>query len=167
MRSILLAIIAISLTGCVQNGTIGNGQLDPGEQEAIEAIVEQVQQIIADKKKQKVDEATTQEPDVPADPVKDATIPDVVVPSSTKENGSYLGRYNGDRPTWYLSKVMSAYPTTLSFTVKGCIADKQITNNGTRWEAGGYIVKQSDVPLRGMAIVAPASCKSKIAWVEY
>ncbi len=38
-----------------------------------------------------------------------------------------------------------------------------VTNNGTRWEGRGYIVKQSDVTGRGLAVVAPASCKSTIA----
>lgn len=84
-----------------------------------------------------------------------------------KENGKYHGRYNGDKPTWYFGKKMSGYPSTFYITVTGCVSDVKVSNNGKRWTGSGLIVKQSEVSGRGMAVLAPSSCKSKTAYVEY
>lgn len=84
-----------------------------------------------------------------------------------KESGKYHGRYNGDKPTWYFSKKMSGYPSTIYITVTGCVSDVKVSNNGKRWTGSGLIVKQSEVSGRGMAVLAPSSCKSKTAYVEY
>jgi len=85
---------------------------------------------------------------------------------TTTETLSYNGRYNGDRPTWYGKKKLSAYPATITIDIPGCIT-KTISNNGSRYESGGLIVKQSDVSGRGMAIVMASSCKSTSASVRY
>jgi len=88
-------------------------------------------------------------------------------PIPYKENGDYHGRYNGDRPTWYFDHNMSWYPSSFSIIVEGCGTVSVINNNGTRFESGSYIVKQSDVAGRGMALVFPASCKSTKSSLEY
>ena len=91
------------------------------------------------------------------------------VPEATKqkESGKYHGRYNGDKPTWYFGKKMSGYPSTIYITVSGCVNNVKVSNNGKRWTGSGLIVKQSEVSGRGMAVLAPSSCKSKSAYVEY
>ena len=85
----------------------------------------------------------------------------------TTEYGKFAGRTNGDRPTWYFSKRMSSYPSKFMLTVEGCRSDISITNNGSRYESGIVIVKQSDVAGRGMAVVYHSSCKSETAYVVY
>jgi hypothetical protein len=70
----------------------------------------------------------------------------------------YNGRTNGNRPTWYFNANMSAYPKAFSLDVPGCKEGIAVTNNGTRWEGSGYLVKASDVSGRGMAVLAPATC---------
>ena len=84
-----------------------------------------------------------------------------------KEVGSYSGRYNGDRPTWYFSKKMKSYPSTFYITISGCVSDLKVSNNGSRWEGSGIIAKQSDVSGRGLAVVGASSCKSSSAYIEY
>jgi len=101
-----------------------------------------------------------------------ATSPCGVTPTPTPGEGTvekadYHGRYNGDRATWYLSKKMSSYPKDFTVVVSACKTFEVKDNNGTRFEYGGYIIKQSDVAGRGMAIVAPASCKSTEAYVKF
>ena len=81
------------------------------------------------------------------------------------EYGRYVGRTNPNRPTWYFSKTMSRYPSTFTFS-SGC-GTFTVRNNGHRWEGGGHIVKQSDVPGRGMAALAPGSCGSNKAYVKF
>lgn len=93
-----------------------------------------------------------------------ATAP--VSTGATTETLSYNGRYNGDRPTWYGKKKLSAYPATITIDITGCFS-RTIKHNGTRYDSGGLIVKQSDVSGRGMAVVAPSSCQSKTAYVRY
>ena len=85
----------------------------------------------------------------------------------SKESGSYSGRYNGDRPTWYFSKSMKSYPSTFYITISGCVSDLKVKNNGSRWEGSGVIAKQSDVSGRGLAVVGASSCKSSSAYIEY
>ena len=81
------------------------------------------------------------------------------------ENGQYRGRTNGNRPTWYFSKTMSRYPSTFKFS-DGC-SSFTVKNNGHRFTTGGYVIKQSDVPGRGMAALSPASCGSRNAKIQY
>lgn len=84
----------------------------------------------------------------------------------TTEVCSYAGRFNGDRATWYCKKKMNQYPSRLTVVIPGCVT-KTISNNGSRYDSGGLIVKQSEVSGRGMAIVIESSCKSKSASVRY
>ncbi len=86
--------------------------------------------------------------------------------SSNNDVGSYHGRTNGDRPTWYFPKKMSSYPSTFTVNVAGC-SSFRVLNNGKRWVKGGYIVKQSDVSGRGLALLAPSSCGSRKATISY
>lgn len=98
-----------------------------------------------------------------------ASTPAATTPTSTgttTEQCKYAGRFNGDRMTAYCSKKMSQYPATITIIIPNCIT-KTISNNGTRYESGGLIVKQSDVSGRGMAIVMASSCKSASASVRY
>lgn len=95
-----------------------------------------------------------------------AATPAETTSSGITENGRYVGRTNGNRPTWYFGKTMRRYPSSFKFSVSGC-ASFTVKNNGHRWEGGGYIVKQSDVSGRGMAALAPASCGSRTARVSY
>ncbi len=81
------------------------------------------------------------------------------------ENGRYVGRTNGNRPTWYFSKTMSRYPSTFKFS-DGC-SSFTVKNNGHRFTTGAYVIKQSDVPGRGMAALSPASCGSRSAKISY
>lgn len=84
----------------------------------------------------------------------------------------YWGRHNGDRPTWYGNKVLKAYPSSVRVIVEG-FYDKTVNVSGKRpnntdgYEDSKIIVKQSDVPGRGLALVVHRSCKSKVAYLEY
>ncbi len=87
---------------------------------------------------------------------------------TTKEAAAmYNGRTNGNRPTWYYSKKMSSYPGTFTLNISGCRTGIVVSNNGSRWESGGYLVKQSDVSGRGMAVLAPATCNSTSSYITY
>ncbi len=86
--------------------------------------------------------------------------------SKVSEHARYHGRHNGDRPTWYFSKDMRDYPKQFTIVVEGCSETLVTYNNGTRF-VKEVIVKQSDVSSRGMAIVAPASCKSTACYIRY
>lgn len=79
----------------------------------------------------------------------------------------YHGRHNGDRATWYGSKNLSAYPQTFIIEVPGCTKFSINSHDGNRIEHEGYVVKQSGVDGRGMAIVAPQSCQSQEAAISY
>jgi len=90
-------------------------------------------------------------------------------PASAREELIYWGRHNGDRPTWYgnpITKRMDKYPSVLRVIVPGCL-DTTITHDGRRKVEGGLIVKQSDVPGRGLAVIYSSSCKSKKAYLDY
>lgn len=86
--------------------------------------------------------------------------------SSNTDVGSYHGRTNGDRPTWYFPRNMSSYPSTFTVSVAGC-SSFRVINNGRRYVTGGYIVKQSHVSGRGLALLAPSSCGSRKATITY
>jgi len=88
-------------------------------------------------------------------------------PELVKENAVYHGRHNGDRPTWYLSKDMVNYPKNLIIYVEGCQTFNVVNHNGTRYQNGMYLLKQSDVSGRHAAIVYPSTCKSSKAYIEY
>ncbi len=83
------------------------------------------------------------------------------------EHGNYHGRYNGDRPTWYFSKRMKDYPQKLTVVVDGCAKVKITSHDGKRFSGGGLVVKQSHVTGRGMAVIAPSSCKSRTSHIVY
>jgi hypothetical protein len=83
------------------------------------------------------------------------------------ESGTYHGRHNGDRPTWYFAKDFAQYPTPLMVDIPGCVENKLIEHDGVRYDTDGLILKQSDVAGRHMAIVAPSSCQSETATIAY
>ncbi len=94
------------------------------------------------------------------------TVSVVSVEKTTQESGNYHGRHNGDRATWYFQKTMAGYPSQFKAVVSGC-GEFTVNNNGHRYEYAGYIVKNSDVSGRGMALVAPSSCKSSTSYIIY
>lgn len=84
------------------------------------------------------------------------------------EPGRYHGLTNGERPTFYFQKTMSGYPSTFTLVVPTCTDGITVTNNGTRYEGQGWILKQSDVPNRGMAVIpSRAGCKATTAHIVY
>ncbi len=91
----------------------------------------------------------------------------VSVSQTTTEKGKYWGRHNGNRPHWYYSKKMSDYPSQITVTIEGCTSGMVVNHNGNRWESGGYLVKQSDVSGRGMVILGPSSCFSRVSHIKY
>jgi hypothetical protein len=96
------------------------------------------------------------------DPVVDPVI-DPGVMEGVTERGTYHGLTNGDRPTWYFAKKMDAYPPQFDVFIPGCKTLK-VKNNGVRDDlGGGYLVKQSSVSGRGMAVLAAKGCKSTVA----
>lgn len=78
----------------------------------------------------------------------------------------YWGRHNGNRPHWYSFKPSSQFPKAIRIIVDGC-SEFDINYNKTRWEGNGWIVKESEVPGRGLTVVGPVSCESRIAEVRY
>ena len=97
-----------------------------------------------------------------------ATLSDDIKASATKtDRGRYHGRHNGNRPTWYFPRNMSSYPSKFKVSIPGCSSFEVRNNNGRRYVNGGYIVKQSDVPGRGLALVAPAGCSSRSASITF
>ncbi|AGF77050.1 hypothetical protein UWK_00467 [Desulfocapsa sulfexigens DSM 10523] len=96
-----------------------------------------------------------------------ATGSGVAIPSSS-EDGLYWGRHNGNRPHWYYSMAMRDYPNDFYLTVQGCTTRLAVNRNGTtRVELGGYLLKQSDVPGRGMVVLGPSSCYSRVSYIEF
>lgn len=83
------------------------------------------------------------------------------------DKGKYHGRTNGGRPTWYFPKNMGSYPSTFTVTIANCKKFQVTNNNGKRFETGLYLVKQSHVSGRGMALLAPSHCSSRVASVTY
>lgn len=104
-------------------------------------------------------------------------VPPAVSPESpaggTTENGLYWGRHNDDRATWYFDKNMTAYPDIVYLTVDGCVSGikvktTEVDDKGNpRFVIDGYVIKQSDVSGRAMAVVAPSSCLSEKASIAY
>ncbi len=85
------------------------------------------------------------------------------------EHGDWFGRHNNDRGTWYFNKLMNQYPSQFYLTVPGCLDKRLVENNGHRWELGGqqgYVIKQSEVSGRGMALIVPRTCRSTEAFIE-
>lgn len=113
----------------------------------------------------------------PVGPVPKPEPPVVVpVPEPPKENigvrekGQWFGRHNGGRGTWYFAKLMRQYPKEFYIEVPGCLQRTLVKNNGSRWELGGqggYVIKQSDVPGRKMALIVPAGCRSRECFIYY
>jgi hypothetical protein len=105
-------------------------------------------------------------PTKPEKPKPGTVTPQQPGPAVHSEAGDYVGRANGDRPTWRFSKPMTSYPKTFVVTIPGCVT-RSISNNGVRYESGGLIVKQSDIAGYGMAIVMASTCHSTEATVTY
>lgn len=77
-------------------------------------------------------------------------------------------RTNGNRPTFYAEKNMKDYPSSFIVEIVGCNKWSVNDNNGTRSEhTGNYLVKQSDVKGRTMAILGPNTCNSTEAFIYY
>ena len=87
--------------------------------------------------------------------------------TSRTDNLWYRGRTNGGRPTFYAPKNMGAYPKSFTVNIVNCGTIQVTNNNGRRFEQGLYLVKQSDVPGRGMAVLAPSKCSTRAANVKY
>lgn len=85
---------------------------------------------------------------------------------SGTEYATYFGPTNGGRPTFYFSKSMSDYPTTFTLTVENCLSATAVSNNGHRWEGGGWVLKQSEVPSRGMGLIG-SGCYSTQAYITW
>ena len=86
--------------------------------------------------------------------------------SSTVEKLWHRGFTNGNRSTWYGNMDMSKYPSPMRVQIDGCV-DTTINHNGHRYDSGGLLVKQSDVPGRGIAVLIEKSCRSKVARLIY
>lgn len=105
-------------------------------------------------------------PDDIVSPVPDSTDDSLSQDEVDTELMAWFGRYNGDRGTWYGSKNMNQYPPVLCIQVNACLPTTCFPNNGRRWEKGGqagYVVKQSEVGGRGIALIVPRTCRSKVA----
>jgi len=96
-----------------------------------------------------------------------AAAPAPAAASSGREKGVYHGRFNGNRPTWYLGKTMGRYPQQFTVVIDGCGSIQVTSNNGHRFSSGSIVVKQSDVPGRGMAVVGSPACGSRSCYIEY
>lgn len=93
--------------------------------------------------------------------------PDIEDPTMITEVLRYHGRHNGDRATWYAKKELKNYPQIFVIEIPGCTTFSVNEHDGKRIEHGGYIIKQSDVTGRGLAVVAPQSCQSRDATLSY
>ncbi len=83
------------------------------------------------------------------------------------DNGRYVGRTNGNRPTWYFPRNMRDYPQQFTLVIDGCATVEVTSNNGRRFVSGATIIKQSDVPGRGMAVLTSPGCYSRTSHVNY
>ncbi len=165
-----LAIGSAAIAGCsvlpnkwtspmVEFGALPAHAVTSGETVAAEETVEETT----------TEETTTEETAAEEASTEEETTEEAASKStgSTTEYGDYWGRYNGNRPTWYFSQKMSAYPDQFSVTIDGCTTVEVTSNNGSRVEIGDVLVKQSDVSGRGMVVVGSASCYSKSAYIVY
>lgn len=84
---------------------------------------------------------------------------------SNRAYGSFAGRTNPNRPTWRWEKRMSDFPATFKVVFEGCYT-VTVPNNGSRWQSGETVVKQSD-GYPGMAALAASSCNSTVAYATY
>jgi hypothetical protein len=75
----------------------------------------------------------------------------------------YFGLTNGGRPTFYWYIDMAAFPATFTLEIPGCLS-ATVENNGVRWEGYGWILKQSHVIGRGMALIG-SGCYATEAYV--
>ena len=85
-----------------------------------------------------------------------------------EEEAIWWGFFNGGRPTYYFQHFMDDYPATFTLTKVGC-ETVTVVNNGHRFETSNLILKQSDVPGRGMALTTQAGqCATQTkAYVRY
>lgn len=93
--------------------------------------------------------------------------PEPAAVGDSRDEGLYWGRHNGNRPTWYFPKSMGSYPQQFTMVIDGCATVNVTNNNGSRFVEGSTIVKQSDVPGRGLAVVGSAGCYSRTAYILY
>ncbi len=108
----------------------------------------------------------------PASAVQSSAAPAPAAPApaatgASTEKGLYWGRHNGNRPTWYFSRAMRDYPQQFTVVIDGCATVQVTNNNGTRFESGATIIKQSDVSGRGMAVVGSAGCYSRTSHITF
>jgi len=143
------------------------GSTQQNARENAGAVMEGIKSVLGAAGSEKKEAAAVVSPDVVAPPI-------VTQPAGeTTENGLYWGRHNGDRATWYFTKSMTAYPDIIYLTVDGCVSGVKVKTTevdhegNPRFVIDGYIVKQSDVSGRGMAVVAPSSCLSEKASIAY
>lgn len=125
------------------------------------------------------DVVTPQQPEQPLPPVGPVPEPDEEESETDEPDVSgdalqeldYWGRYNGDRPLWYAWRPMADFGDSFLVEVEGCGSILVEDNNGVRFENEEeypqWVVKESDVSGRGMAVHAPSNCQSKKATVLY
>lgn len=157
----------------VQPGATGSLS---GADSTIKDTISKFQNILKrDAEKEAIEQLSTEPAtETPAEPATETPSEPTETPSEPTatddirtETGTYHGRHNGDRPTWYFSKDFNQYPTPIIVNIPGCLANKLIDHNGIRYESGGLILKQSDVPGRHMAMVMSSSCQSEAATITY
>lgn len=114
---------------------------------------------------------------LPAHAVTSGTVEAAAAPAPTPaaeptatsgiDYGRYVGRTNGNRPTWYFPRNMRDYPKQFTLVIDGCATVEVTSNNGHRYVSGSTIIKQSDVPGRGMAVLTSAGCYARTSHVNY
>ena len=87
--------------------------------------------------------------------------------NTTTEACIYHGRYNGDRATFYCQKDMDEYPSTFQVEIPDYKTVTVANNNGHRATPGGFVIKQSEVSGRHLAITVPKSYKGKECNIKY
>jgi len=124
-------------------------------QDAINEVLDKIKGAQEEKDPPKPDpaepiEPDTPEPTVPTEPTE-PTDPETFAQSQVCD---YFEITNGNRPTWYCYKPMASYGKRIRVVVAGHL-DATFDNDGTRWEGNGWVVKESEVAGRGLAIVGP------------
>ena len=84
--------------------------------------------------------------------------------TSGSEHASYFGTTNGGLPTWYFSKSMGSYPKPMTINLPGCGSATVMDNH--RWVGFGCVLKQSEVPSRGMGLIC-TGCVPKGPYVTW
>lgn len=80
----------------------------------------------------------------------------------------YHKRTNPDRATFYAYKSMSSFPSEFKVFVPGYYDQGVLVENrGNRFEKGRFLVKESDVPGRGLTVLVPSDYKGTEAYIKY